>query len=139
MKNKKGFIAGVICLAVSVLLIALVIMPQVNKQSMQNEEKTVTSDSGEVVNKPTFMYFVTSSELADKNIKKVLDKLEEEYGSKVIFEIKNVDTDKKLLEDFPVKDNTPALIMLDSNNDITNIMFKTSEYDKLKVAIDGAF
>ncbi len=135
--NKRGIITAVISLFVSVAVIIAVIMPHVNRQSVLNEEKTAIAENGEKIPKPTFMYFAKNEELVDKTTKKTLDELSAIYGDKVIFEIKNVDADKQLLEDFPVKDNTPALIMLDSNGDITNIMFKTNECEKLKSAVDA--
>ncbi len=137
MKN-KGIIAAVIIAIISAAVIAFAIMPRVNKQTINNEEKTVTTDSGETIEKPTFMYFVTKADLEDKATKESIDKLTEEFGSRVIFDIKNVDEDKNLLDNFPiVKDNTPALIMLKSDGDISTFLFKTNEYDKLKSAIEA--
>ena len=43
------------------------------------------------------------------------------------------------LENFSlVKDQTPALIMLDTSNNISAIEFKCSDKDKLKTDIDNA-
>ena len=136
MKN-KGLIAAVVIAIISAAVIVFAIMPKVNKQTVNNEEKTVKTSTGEVVKKPTFMYFVTMADLGDKTTKDSIDKLTEEFGDKVIFDIKNVDEDKKLLDNFPiVKDNTPALIMLKADGDISTFLFKTNEYDKLKSAIE---
>lgn len=136
MKN-KGLIAAVVIAIVSAAVIVFAIMPKVNKQTVNNEEKTVKTSTGEVIDKPTFMYFVTKADLEDKTTKDLIDKLAEEFGDKVLFDIKNVDEDKKLLDNFPiVKDNTPALIMLKADGDISTFLFKTNEYEKLKLAIE---
>lgn len=136
MKN-KGLIAAVVIAIVSAAVIVFAIMPKVNKQTVNNEEKTVKTSTGEVIEKPTFMYFITKADLEDKTTKDSIDKLTEEFGDKVLFDIKNVDEDKKLLDNFPiVKDNTPALIMLKADGDISTFLFKTNEYDKLKSAIE---
>lgn len=136
MKN-KGLSAVVIAILASVVIIAAVVKPNVNRQSVQNE-KPATTESGEIVGKPTFMYFVTNDDLNDKTTKAVIAKLECEFGQKVIFGIRNVDADKSILDNFPlVKDNTPALIMLKSNNDISAFLFKTNDYEKLKEAIEA--
>lgn len=135
--NKKALITVLCVVVVSVVVITMAIRPKVNRQSVQNETKTVTTQSGEVVNKPRFMYFVSQADIEDTKVKEAIEKLQLEYGQNVIFEIKNIDEDKSLLDNFPiVKDNTPALIMLKSDGDISTFLFKTSEYDKLKEAIE---
>lgn len=136
--NKKALITVLCVVVVSVVVITMAIRPKVNRQSVQNETKTVTTQSGEVVNKPRFMYFVSQADIEDTKVKEAIEKLQLEYGQNVIFEIKNIDEDKSLLDNFPiVKDNTPALIMLKSDGDISTFLFKTSEYDKLKEAIEA--
>lgn len=135
MSKKLGAIAVCAAGVVSALIVASLIAPKVNRQSVQNEEKTVMTETGVEVNKPTFMYFVTNKE--EKETAEVIKKLEDEFGSRVIFQIKNISKDKKLVDSFPVKDNTPALIMMDSNGDIAGILFKTAEYEKLKAAIES--
>ena len=136
--NKKALITVLCVIVVSVIVITMAIKPKVNRQSVQNETKTVTTQSGEVVNKPRFMYFVSQSDIEDTKVKETIEKLQLEYGQNVIFEIKNIDEDKSLLDNFPiVKDNTPALIMLKSDGDISTFLFKTGEYDKLKEAIEA--
>lgn len=133
MSNKAGVAAVCIAGVVSALIVATMIAPQVNRQTVHNEEKTIMTDAGEVVKKPTFMYFVTTDE--EKFTAEVIKKLEIEFGERVIFDIKNISKDKKLVDSFPVKDNTPTLIMMDGEGDISEILFKTTDYDKLRTAI----
>lgn len=135
MSKRLGIIAVCAAGIVSALIVASLIAPRVNRQSVQNEEQTVKTEAGTEINKPTFMYFVTNKE--EKETAEVIKKLEDEFGSRVIFQIKNISKDKKLVDSFPVKDNTPALIMMDSKGDIAGILFKTVEYEKLKAAIEG--
>lgn len=138
MKNKRTLVTAGSVVLLSLILIFAVIMPVVNRRTVSNEEKNVVTDSGAVVNKPRFMYFVTKSDLEDKATKEALRRLEKEFAQYVIFDIKNVDDDKKLLENFSmVRDNTPALIMQGSDGDITTILFKTNDYDKLKAAVEA--
>lgn len=87
--------------------------------------------------KPTFMYFHTNAET--ETVTSVLNELQEEYGKKVTFNIVNVDENPEALENFAlVSGNTPALIMLDSNNDISTFEFKCAEKDTLKADIEAA-
>ena len=65
--------------------------------------------------------------------------LENEYKDKINFQLVNVDENPEALENFSlVKDQTPALIMLDTSNNISAIEFKCSDKDKLKTDIDNA-
>ena len=58
---------------------------------------------------------------------------------KINFQLVNVDENPEALENFSlVKDQTPALIMLDTSNNISAIEFKCSDKDKLKTDIDNA-
>ncbi len=128
MTNKKAVISLLTAIAASVLIIAVIIAPNVSKTAPKGVD---------AVGMPVFMYFVTDNDETDKTTSQTLECLEKEYIGKVEFEVRNVDKDEKLLSDFPVKDNTPALIMLDENGDIDSFMFKTNDYDKLKSAIDN--
>ena len=135
MKDKR-FILIAASIVVSIIVICLVIVPNVNKNNVAQQE--ISSENSEITDKATFMYFVTDNDLESGDLKNTLKKLEDEYGQTVVFDIKNVDKDKSLLDNFPVMDNTPALIMLKPNGDIVNMLFKTEEYDKLKTAIEEA-
>lgn len=128
MINKKAIVSLAAAAAASILIIAVVIAPNVNKAAPKGV------NSGKM---PVFMYFVTNADASDKATSDTLARLEKEYAGKVEFEVRNVDKDTKLLSDFPVKDNTPALIMLDEGGDINSFLYQTNDYDKLKNAIDG--
>lgn len=105
----------------------------VEKENAHNEEKNIIEEK---VYKPTFMYFVTNKDYEDT--KKIIEKLENEYKQKVVFEIKNIDKEPEIKNNFPVEGKTPALIMLNTNNDISAFEFKCSDYKKLKSCIDIA-
>ncbi len=86
---------------------------------------------------PTFMYFVTNE---DKDAtSEMLGELEKKYSKKINFDIKNVDEDPSTLQNFAfVQGNTPALIMLDTNNDISAIVPACKDKEKLEDAIKNA-
>lgn len=109
------------------------------KQPAEENKSGEKGDSKEPENKAVFMYFVTNSDLDNKTTKDALDKLKKEYGEKVTFDIKNVDEDKTLLENFSiVNGNMPALIMLNGEADITGFLPKTNDYNKLKESVEMA-
>ena len=123
---------------ISALILFFVIHPYANRQTVQNEEQTTVNSDGNEVKKPVFTYYLTSADLKDKKIKACLERLTGEYGTRVVFEIKNVSENKKLLDEYPVKDRTPALIMQDRNGNVSDILFKTAEYENLKESLERA-
>lgn len=115
--------------AVSVLLTALAVAPRVNRQTVLNGEKSVMTESGDKLFKPTFMYFVTSKE--ERQAADLIRELEAEYGELVIFEIKNISEDRKLLEKYPIEGHTPALIMELPGGEVSEILLDANDKDKL--------
>ena len=88
---------------------------------------------------PTFMYFVANADDNFDATNTMYTELENEYKDKINFQLVNVDENPEALENFSlVKDQTPALIMLDTSNNISAIEFKCSDKDKLKSDIDAA-
>lgn len=88
---------------------------------------------------PTFMYFVANADDNFDATNTMYTELENEYKDKINFQLVNVDENPEALENFSlVKDQTPALIMLDTSNNISAIEFKCSDKDKLKTDIDNA-
>ena len=99
---------------------------------------TAQTESTEKVT-PTFMYFVANSDDNFDATNTMYTELENEYKDKINFQLVNVDENPEALENFSlVKDQTPALIMLDTSNNISAIEFKCSDKDKLKTDIDNA-
>ncbi len=87
--------------------------------------------------KPTFMYFYTNADT--ETVTPLIDELKDEYGKKVEFSLVNVDENPEALENFQlVSGNTPALIMLDTENNISKFEFKCADKDTLKADIDDA-
>lgn len=87
--------------------------------------------------KPTFMYFYTNEE--KETVTPIVEELQNDYGKKVTFSLVNVDESPEALENFElVKGNTPALIMLNTDNDISKFEFKCSDKEVLKSDIDAA-
>lgn len=102
------------------------------------EAKEPTAEPEQKVYTPTFMYFVSNSDEGYDATMVMIEELKKEFDGRINFDIRNIDEDPELVERFPVKDNTPTLIMLNTKNDISNILFKTKDKDKLKEAINAA-
>lgn len=84
---------------------------------------------------PTFKYFYTNAE--KDTVTPIIDELKVEYGDKVQFDIVNVDENKEILQNFQLVDgNTPALIMLNTDNDISKLEFQCTDIEVLKADID---
>lgn len=84
---------------------------------------------------PTFKYFYTNAE--KDTVTPIIDELKAEYGDKVQFDIVNVDENKEILQNFQLVDgNTPALIMLNTDNDISKLEFQCTDIEVLKADID---
>ncbi len=101
---------------------------------------TNTADTTETANKvtPTFMYFVSNSDENFDETNAIIEELKGEYDGKVNFDIVNIDENPEAATNFPVKDQTPALIMLNTNNDISAMEFKCSDKATLTEDIETA-
>lgn len=101
---------------------------------------TNTADTTETANKvtPTFMYFVSNSDENFDETNAMIEELKGEYDGKVNFDIVNIDENPEAATNFPVKDQTPALIMLNTNNDISAMEFKCSDKATLTEDIETA-
>lgn len=103
-----------------------------------SDTDTAQTESTEKVT-PTFMYFVANADENFDATNTMYTELENEYKDDINFQLINVDENPEALENFSlVKDQTPALIMLDTSNNISAIEFKCSDKDKLKSDIDTA-
>ena len=85
---------------------------------------------------PTFMYFVSESDENYEEAVKVFEELKAEYDGKVKFDLHNIDENPKDKENFPVDGNTPALIMLNTGNNLSAIEFKCTDKEKLRAYIE---
>ncbi len=106
--------------------------------AVSDNSGTAADAQEEKIYTPTFMYFVSYSDEGYDATMVILEELKKEYEGRVNFDIRNIDENPELVNNFPVKDNTPTLIMLNTKNDISNILFKTKDKDKLKDAISAA-
>ncbi|MCC8170036.1 MAG: hypothetical protein LIO59_06720 [Oscillospiraceae bacterium] len=86
---------------------------------------------------PTFMYFYTNADV--EVVEPLIDELQAEYGEKVNFSLVNVDENPEALENFSlVSGNTPALIMLNTDNDISKFEFSCTDKEVLSADIEEA-
>ena len=88
---------------------------------------------------PTFMYFISEKDADFEKTNEMLEELQNQYSDDIKFDIVNVDANAEALQNFPLVDgNTPALIMLNTSNDISAMEFKCSDKDKLENDIKAA-
>lgn len=115
--------------------------PVQNEKEPQSENKPQKDNSAteEKVFTPTFMYFVSEKNDGYKEGMASVERLKKEYADKVNFDIRDVDKNPENLENFPVADMIPALIMLNTKNDICAFSPMVTKYEDLKAAIDSAF
>ena len=112
--------------------------PEKKKEDNKEEKKSESGgdNTSEAKVNPTFMYFVDNA--AESETANMIASLKSKYPN-VTFDIKNVDKDKALLENFQLVDgNIPCLIMLDTSNNICDIKFKCADESQLSAAIDSA-
>lgn len=102
----------------------------------QSEEAQVAEDTK--IYTPTFMYFVSNSDNGFEATNNMIEELKKEYEGRVNFEVINLDDVPEAKEDYPVDQQTPALIMLNTHNDISAIEFKCSDKQKLSRYIENA-
>lgn len=110
----------------------------VNNEQTDNTANNEGAVEEEKVYTPTFMYFVSNSDADFEKTAAMLDELKKEYGDKITFEIKNIDDEPELKDNFPVEGQTPALIMLNTSNDISAFEFQCRDKDKLIECIKNA-
>ena len=92
----------------------------------------------EQVYTPTFMYFVSGSDENYDEAMAVVEELKAEYEGQITFDIHNIDETPEDKTNFPVEGMTPALIMLNTSNDISAMEFMCADKDKLKDDIENA-
>lgn len=109
------------------------------ESSASNNDENNQLDNTTAVEKatPIFKYFYTNEE--EETITPIIDKLKSQYGNKINFDIINISENPEILETFPiVTDNTPTLIMIDTNNEVSDIKFQCVDIEILKETIDEA-
>lgn len=106
----------------------------------KKEEIVAESSENQTVEKvtPTFMYFISASDEEFEKTNKMLEELKKQYGDKVNFDIVNVDENPEAKKNFPVEGQTPALIMLNTSNDISALEFKCNDKSTLSKDIENA-
>lgn len=107
----------------------------ITEQNEKTEEQQINKNDAYM---PTFMYFVSNSDADFKNTQKMIDELKKEYDGRVKFDIINIDEQPEMKKSFPVEGQTPALIMLNINNDISAFEFVCNDKQKLVKSIEDA-
>lgn len=87
---------------------------------------------------PTFMYFISASDAEYEKTNAMLDELQKEYEGRINFDIRNIDENPEDKKNFPVDGQTPALIMLNTSNDISGLEFKCNDKETLVKDIENA-
>ena len=152
--NKK--IIAVVA-AVVVVVAGIILALSLSDKEVKTEENTVkvenqnkeegkdiqsspenTPEAEQKVYTPTFMYFVSDEDANKEETDKMIEELKKEYEGKVNFDIRNITKTPEDGENFPVKGATPALIMLNTTNDICAMEFMCADKEKLVGAIENA-
>lgn len=140
--EKKKIISAVAVVAViaAVVIIILAAKSSNNAAEAPSETEPVQTQAVEdnKVYTPTFMYFVSYGDSGFETTEKMIDELKKEYDGRVNFKIINLDDAPEAKENYPVDQQTPALIMLNTHNDISAIEFKCSDKQKLTQYIESA-
>lgn len=87
---------------------------------------------------PTFMFFYSAGDADLDGTLAAVEELKETYGDKVKFDLINIDENAEAKENFPVDGQTPALIMLNTSNDISAFEFKINDKAKMEEDIKAA-
>ena len=149
MDNKKKIIIAVAVAAIIAIIAGVVVSQNSkdnnNKSSIVNKAENKNDAKKEDISKevvkvtPTFMYFVSKSDDDYDKAMSVVETLKAKYGEKVKFDIVDVDENPEAKENFSlVNGQTPALIMLNTSNNISNFKFKCSDEAELASVIDAA-
>ena len=120
-----------------------------NKEEKKSEEKkdektessVASTDNNPVQEKvkPTFMYFVSKKDPNYDAAMQAVESLKKSYGDSVVFDIRDVDEEPDVKKNFALVDGqTPALIMLNTENNISTFEFKCSDESKLRADIENA-
>lgn len=141
---KKKTIISIAAAVVAVAAVILIVFAAKNggkteetaKPAVQSEEAQVAEDTK--IYTPTFMYFVSNSDNGFEATNNMIEELKREYEGRVNFEVINLDDVPEAKENYPVDQQTPALIMLNTHNDISAIEFKCSDKQKLSKYIENA-
>ena len=116
------------------------------KSEEKKDEKTESSSVASTDNnpvqekvKPTFMYFVSKKDPNYDAAMQAVESLKKSYGDSVVFDIRDVDEEPDVKKNFALVDGqTPALIMLNTENNISTFEFKCSDESKLRADIENA-
>lgn len=116
----------------------------VSDNAQKSEDNNGAQEQGDVQETtqekvtPTFMYFVSKNDAGHDDTMGMLEELKKEYDGKVNFDIVDIDENIEAAANFPVQGQTPALIMLNTTNDISAMEFQCSDKDTLKTDIENA-
>ncbi len=139
-KKNKIILAAIVAVAVIAVIVAVFVSSKPSGSSSVTDSKTQqTQATEEPIVTPTFNYFVSQNDASYAAAMEVVAKLQQEYEGKVNFDIRDVDADPTIAENFSlVIGQTPALIMLDIHNNPCAFVFASADETELKAAIDKA-
>ncbi len=111
--------------------------------STGNEVQTVNdgdgiSDNGKIY-KPQIMYFVSKSDEGYDEEMKMINEVKTEYGDTAEIDVRDVDENPEDKTNFGVDGMTPALIVLNTANNITAMEFKCSDKETVIKNLEDAF
>lgn len=142
--SKKKIILVLVIVLVGLAAVLAVTLSSNDKEETKapatNQEQDITTENAVVEKQytPTFMYFVSDEDKNKEETDKMLEELKSEYEGKVNFDVRNITETPEDGENFPVKGATPAVIMLNTSNDICAMQFMCNDKAELKEIIDAA-
>ncbi len=141
-KKNKIILAAIIAVAVVAIIIAAMVSskPADDGSAVVNNSTATTQNATEAPKvTPTFVYFVSKNDAAYASFTETVEKLKTEYEGQINFDLRDIDADPTIAENFAfVVGNTPALIMLNTSNDISAIELANPDEAKLRAAIEAA-
>lgn len=142
-KKNKIILAAIVAVAVIAIIVAAMVSSKPAEDSAIVNNNTATQTQSDATEAPkvtpTFVYFVSQKDAAYASFMATVDTLKAEYEGKVNFDLRDVDADPTTAENFAfVVGNTPALIMLNTSNDISAIELANPDEAKLRAAIEAA-
>lgn len=156
-KKNKIILAAIVVAAIAAIIIAVAASssPKGGTTNSISDNKDGISDSNTTVSQtqateepivtPTFVYIVSQSDTANyQAAMAAVETLKAEYDGRIIFDIRDIDTDPESAEGF--KDfGVPSLIMLDNHNNpcafvstLLNPTVNPTDVDELRKAVNTA-
>lgn len=129
-----------VIILVAFIIVALVVFAIVHEVYHPVDTPTSSVMTTEKVYTPTFQFFVSKNDAQYNEYMKNVDEIEKEYTGRVNFVVTDIDEHPEAKENFGdiIGMGMPALIMLDTKNNISGISVKCVEKSVMVETINKA-